>query len=76
MIRSREGLVRDTTYKWYESERSFTPNDEAKICLTCDLPRCRNTSKCERYEQKRKELKELKNATKVNRLQSKDMGSL
>jgi hypothetical protein len=67
MIRSREGLVRDTSYKWYESERAFTPNAEAKICLTCDLPTCGQHSKCERYEQKRKELKELKNATKVKR---------
>lgn len=34
----------------------LTPSDEAKICLTCPLKKCKNANHCERFKNEKEKL--------------------
>lgn len=57
MIESR--VVRDPVLdaNW-GLDITLRPSEEAKICLNCDLPKCKNSATCKRYKEAKRKLKE------------------
>lgn len=59
MIMPKSVVRREITPKRGEFlDMILRSSDEAKICLNCDLPECKNTGPCKRFKEEKRKLKE------------------
>ena len=57
MVQFKSMRMREINPKDYGEDMKFTPSEEAKICLNCDLPECKNRGPCKRFREEKRKLK-------------------
>lgn len=62
MVKIKQYINPERNNKWNNDNDDIVINssEEAKICLNCPYPTCKNPNRCAYYQEKIKEIKERK----------------